>query len=384
MTPFPLHDRDLTILTAKAVGFRTIVRHEALDRRKESEIVRRKFLTTLLNLESLAVTDRNNLEIGSVLEEIAQSFEILLPVYHSDPEVLEIIIGTFRKEAVDYISIERELADWLQSMLEYSRRYLSSSSPQITIFLGAPELYDPPLDAPASAETRAIDSGRQITLYLRSNCLGLDSYFEIPGLLSHEFWCHSLSNFALLSVGDGCVPWTGSDPEDPWEEGWMDFVQNMILRSHDFPLPNSTCSIPYLHRATKEYESRRMEPHNGPIRSWGWGVALLVRRFFHQHYAKSDADDLFVELSVKLNFINILPKRKRSVVQFFDMHLSDRRERFVSIQMDLNKRVNAREKLVELISPAIPPKPEGGSFTRRSSIDINRLIMIVEKYIIDR
>lgn len=373
-----VHPYDLRLLTAKAISFRSLVRFEASDHAKLTGEARKTLLWNLTHLQSFAASDANDQDISAALEAIAQALEILLHLCF-DAQQVTAFVDHFRNEAAHYGSIHDELRSWIESMREYSIRYLPlNSTMKSEVFLGAPEWCDPPLETPISAVTQAVDVGRQITLYLNSKMLDFDGYFEIPGILSHEFWCHSLSSIQP-EEGDDAEPhvWCGCDPEDSWEEGWMDFIQNLVLRSHDFPVPRNYHSwlLPSLHKACSGYEVQRADPAKSYERSRGWGAALLAQKFFRQHYPAYSPDDLLIEFSVKINSFNRLPEVKRRIVDCFLKHLAYS-ERDQSVQASLDQLVRGRKELARLLSAGVRVDKS----THSASIDAWELFKAMENW----
>lgn len=374
--PRTVHPYDLRLLTAKAISFRTLVRFEASDHTKLGSEARKTLLWNLTHLQSFAASDANDQDLSAALEAIAQALDILLRLSF-DAQQVKAFVDHFRREAAHYGTIHDELQSWIESMRQYSIRYLPFiSTVRSEVSLGAPEWWDPPLQAPISAVTHAVDVGRQITLYLNSKMLDFDGYFEIPGILSHEFWCHSLSSIQPAD-GDDAEPyvWCGCDPEDSWEEGWMDFIQNLVLRSTDFPIPGNYYSwlLPPFHKACNGYEAQRADPAMGYERSRGWGAALHAQKFFRQYYSAYSPDDLLIEFSVKINIFNKLPEVKRRVVDFFLKHLAYP-ERDQSVQASLDQLVRGRKELAELLSASVRVDKS----SRTASIDVQQLLKIVE------
>jgi len=374
-SPREVHPYDLRLLTAKAVSFRTMVRFEASDRTKLAPQTRKTLLLNLTNLQSFMGLGSNDQDLSDSLEATAQTLEILLGLSIESQQVKR-FVDDFRSEARHYKSIRAELESWLDVMREYSLRYLPlASSLSLRILLAAPEWCDPPLEQIISAITHAQEEGRQITLYLRSDALDLDTYFEIPGILSHEFWCHSLSSIQASGQESEQAPWRGCDPEDSWEEGWMDFIQNTILRSPDFPTPPQyhTWLVPQLHKSCHGYEIQRADPANGHQRSRGWSAALHAQRFFHQCFPAYSPDEILIEFSVKINSINSLSGSKRVVVDLFLKHLAYS-EQDQSVQTSLNQLVRGRAELYHLISPCF----RIDTASRHVTIDVEGLLKIVE------
>ena len=337
--------------------------------------------STLSNLELFAAARETNSEIPAVLERVAQTFEMLLPLYYTDAAICSNFVQTFRSEASKYDSIERELgylaSDHAAVCTAVSTLPHRAPTPKIDLVLGAPELCEPPLIPAVSAVTHSTTGGgRQITIYLKSDSLDFESYFKIPSLLSHEFWCHALANLANLTPGQERSTWRGCDPQNPWEEGWMDFVQNLILRASDFPLPpgHLPCLTPPLYRASTLNEVLRADPANGIQRAAGWNSAMFVMSFFRQYYSRFRPDDLLIDLSLKLNAINELPEKKTRVVAFFRKYLAP--PDFgadAAVSYDRNM-VGRRNELFRLLAPVLDFRADG----RSVSIDVAKLLKIVE------
>jgi hypothetical protein len=367
--PVELHSTDIKALTAKAVLYRTILRYEA-DKSHARLRDRKNLLSTLVSTTQLFPMDDNQVEIPQILELFSHTLEVLLKasIYR---DLADDIVTAFREEAKDYGSIKEELDSWLKAMLTYSDRYLEPSlSGQPYLLLGAPEYCKPPLSLTISGVTHSVASGRRITIFLQPRPLDSDTYFEIPGLISHEFWCHSLGNTSEMPTG--AAPWNGCDPDDSWEEGWMDFVQNMIIRACDFPYP-PRCPpwlIPAFEQASTRYAFSRANPANGVERSRGWAAALHAQRFLRQRFA--DGDDIFIDVSLKVNAISGISAKKRSLVELFFGYLAfpvqDQ-----SVQASLDQLVTGRERLMDVIKPTLLPDSSG-----RLRIDVGRILKATE------
>jgi len=378
-----LHPHDLKILTAKAVCFRTVVRLEEKlftnDQGSESLAIRSRVLSILSDLELFAAAKIKDSEIASFLEDLAKTLEYLLGLYIENPLIRDEFIRTFRDEATSYRSIRQDLESWLQAMLQYARHYFEDSPcslPNIQLVLGAPELRDPPQTESLSAVTHWTESGRQITLFLRSDSMDFESFFQIPYLLSHEFWCHALSNICEGIEGSVPVPWRGCDPQDAWEEGWMDHVQRLILLASDFPMPphHLPCLVSPLYRASSQYEHARSDPSNGIHRSYGWSAAVLSASFFRQYFAAFKPDELLLDFSVKLNILKCLPERKGKALAFFKNHLSPPEFGNDDALSSDRNMLERRNRLFRRIAPFIFVR----SGTKAASIELIKFLSSLE------
>jgi len=374
-TPVPIHDRDLRVLTAKALSFRAIVRYEASSEGKLRAETRRPLLLHVSNLQALQACSRNGQDLHAALEEIAHALETYLQLHLESLQSAR-IVALFREDIPHYHSILHDLGAWLDSMLQYANRYVPTPpSPSPNILLGASQFQDPPTKEAISAVTQRIDVGRHITIYLKAEEIDFDRYFEIPCVLSHEFWCHSLSSIdSLGGVYGHC--WQGCDPEDSWEEGWMDYIQVEIYQAEDFPLPLHCHSwlLPALHKATQTYEDRT-RPENGFGRSRGWGAAYQTRRFFRQQYRENEPDEMFFRFSIDLNKLQCGPILKQRIVEFFLNYLANPEIPDPSFP-PMEQIVSRRKMLGSVLSSCLKSDSAG----RPERIDVTKLLRIVENY----
>ena len=139
-------------------------------------------------------------------------------------------------------------------------------------------------------ESRDGDTGaRKITVLLNPSKFPIDGFFAIPSLISHEFWCHGLSN-----LGE---PLKGCDPASEFEEGWMHYIQSIIFGKELEAILGGSLCIGSFEAHGNSFTGRLRT--STASREHGFRAAAELRYLLRT--ITSDADSALIEMSLDLN-----------------------------------------------------------------------------------
>src|SRR5215472_316817 len=148
-------------------------------------------------------------------------------------------------------------------------------------------------------------NSRKITLIFDLSTLDPVSFHSIPWILSHEFWCHCLADL-------GSVTKVGCDPTAAYEEGWMDSVQDGLIRSQSGSLFNASSLVRIIDFWEAYIVKRRTKASANVL--WGSEVAEHFLGLLIQKLPDLDPISLFRQISVDLNALVLDQDVKGQVV----------------------------------------------------------------------
>jgi hypothetical protein len=360
-------------LTAQAAAYRAFAQNErrlfSEQEGAESLPARSQVLNAIKAL--YAVSGLSGSDKEAFFEEIGDHLgSALRGFFEPGKGSLKFFLDDYQSETLKYGSIKDEVNSWLNRLRAAASQYLS---PKLTLDPSFP-LIDTRLEIDESI-TRGISgktepnisdsrvSDRTIVLSFNPSQFTQESYFAIPYVLSHEFWCHCLSRWYRPS-GEA-EQWRGCDPHDPWEEGWMDFMQTHLLRSKIVNETDAGATIESLFvKSCNQYSAARYEGGAHIERGLGYRAAerflrfLITReRLLFDDCGDTSVEDIFVKLSLDMNGLDIAPKLKRQfatwTLDFLDLDQLSQNGAAQSDQLLIQKR----KALTEIIARNIEQDP---------------------------
>jgi hypothetical protein len=146
---------------------------------------------------------------------------------------------------------------------------------------------------------------RDITLVFDLNNFDPMSLFSVPWVLSHEFWCHCLADLGAQQKG-------GCDPTAAFEEGWMDCVQDTIIRVEIQNIYGNANLVRLIDYWEKYIVQRKGKLSGNAM--WGFEVAEHFMELLVQKLNDLNPISLFCQLSLDLNALQLDQDVKGSFV----------------------------------------------------------------------
>jgi hypothetical protein len=323
----PLPEEDWA-LTAKAAAYRAFALHEVelfASGVGEEPAAKVETLKLIQGIHALKLeTPDGEAFFGEVGDHLSSSLKRL---FSPDSLALNYFLDSFRSETQKFGSIRDEINSWLTALLTVSNTYFTTADLIRPVLKLKCEI-DRDLKLGVSGKTEPNsgnlkEADRHIVLIFNPAAFDHESYFAIPYVLSHEFWCHGLSRWVRVQ-GPAADGWTGCSPLDSWEEGWMDYVQFQILKNQVTQvLPNPASLESLMVRYGNLYAVERYAGDELILRGNGYQAADSFHRFLNcrEKYlgidlTSSSADELFTLLSLDLNSIECDAKIKQSFVKW--------------------------------------------------------------------
>ena len=318
---------DEKVLTAKRLAFRNLVRLGfrlfARDDHSELSGLREDCIQQVARISGLQQTQENAVSLAQFLASLPEYFGKVLPdVFPPEKKAtLESFLAHVALETKECISIVEDCNSWLLALRNLGADYLG-------------RIVDVPVSMPATALSFDVDDksmldgagavtkqangtpGRLIELCFNPVDFSFASYYSTLCVLSHEFWCHALSRIRVhqeISPMPAQEVW-GCDPTDLWEEGWMDFVQSLILQSELDAIVGDPLHVAAFVENCPRFAIARNDPSRGQARSFGYRTALHFHRFLQQHFREADHFACLVRLSLEFNTIDCARDIKQDFV----------------------------------------------------------------------
>jgi hypothetical protein len=308
--PTKLHPVDEKTLTAKAVAFRVLSRHQ-FNWDKELDALG-KLKESIVAAGTLHKAEHANVGVpGFLREHFAYIETSVSPLLAKKSPLLGAYLSDLSEAHKRWISIAAEAEQWLRNIEALGTDYLKRYTMRKVKFPKT-RLYQQ-----VSADDCALrglggltleeNAERIIWLFYDAQTFHLASYFSIPYVLSHEFWCHALSRLdSAETTKKRTEEIFGTDPSNTFEEGWMDYVHIEILLREMPRIIGSELDETYFddHSRTS-HESRTNKP--GTIAAHhGYLVARRFHSFLEQNRNRlkiQDPWEVFLQLSLDLNLL---------------------------------------------------------------------------------
>lgn len=294
-----LPPRETKILTAKALVWRALANHER-ELIGRNEELRQSFHEAVSSIRAWPTLGEKEIMLPEFLSSFLSHMRASLAKFFKpdDQYLLERFLGHLE----ELIKTGRCLLDeshlWKQRLEVLAQPYLADCCAGVSV-PSVRLLFDTLKDSSPLEIEGKFDSDelghRRIHILFNVNRFASGGYFSIPSVLSHEFWCHCLTNLGSapdqgIKASGNCEPW------HPFEEGWMDHVQHRLLEMHIHSMVDEEyLSMFRLHgEAHKNY--RVQSSRN---RFLGAVAAMDFEHFLERHLP--DQPSLFLRISISLN-----------------------------------------------------------------------------------
>jgi len=346
--PTEIHLVDEKTLTAKALAYDVLARQEPNWLSERPDAVK-NLEQSIGGLSALAGASDAKVTLSKFLEQgIAHIESSLGLVIGRSSRLLVDYVGEMDRSLKTWPPLSKQSQAWLRSIHALGVRYLDQhtlkkeAAPRPNLFQDVkPEVCRLGALAGVTEEEHA---QRIIWIYYHPEEFKLESYFALPYVVSHEFWCHVLSR---LPPGRGGGTF-GCSSRHFFEEGWMDHVQLEILKREMVPILGG-----YERAGTFEWHCEAFH-HLRNNRSGyrpvlhGVQVARQFQAFLHQYRDElgiGDADVAFFQVSLDLNLLCDLDSAKsRLVIEVGDRLLTSgpREKERPSTARQLAKQIPSR------------------------------------------
>jgi hypothetical protein len=315
-----LHPRDEKVLTAKAIAYEALAgREQSL--RREGEDRFQEVDSSIGSIETLKRAGLAHISLDKFLQDAVDYLDARLTPTFEDPAALKAYIAHLKLVIRKPVSLTKQCQKWFAEMQTIGERYLKQYSlsldtlPKMQLGL---EVYRDCRLRGLSGKTDEKDGERVICVYYATKKFSFESYFAIPYILSHEFWCHGLSkrcsgqrNLAEEKLAFGC------SPRDAFEEGWMDSVQHRILLAEMERILGSSRLLPHFERHCTACYTERNDRATRSGLYYGTLVADYFWNFLEQwaiELGNVDARHLFFQLSLDINALDYPAEAKGELV----------------------------------------------------------------------
>lgn len=319
--------QDEKILTAKRLAFRNLWRLDrdlfVRDDHSEMKDVHQVCLQQVSIISVMQQTKENSVSLAEFLIGLPSYFErVLRNSFPPEKQAkLDMFLAHLGLEANQCVSIIDDCNCWLARLREHGADYLIRNVDVAVSIPATPLCFDvddrPMLDAAGGKTTQQGDwAERIVELCFDPKEFSIRSYFSALCVLSHEFWCHSLSRLRVHPEIPAAAPqesW-GCDPGDLWEEGWMDFVQSLILEWEIDGIVNDPMYVAAFFDNCGRFASSRNDPSCGHARSFGYRTAQHFYQFLRHSFRQTDHFACLVLLSLELNTIDCSSDLKKDFV----------------------------------------------------------------------
>ncbi|HKD82588.1 MAG TPA: hypothetical protein VKH81_23055 [Candidatus Angelobacter sp.] len=333
---YELNPQEELALTAQAAAYRAFAHHEvqlfAGRPGVEDLPARQQVLKAIGSLYAVRLPDTDRAAfIAQVAEHLGAS---LKNFFDPQKSALNYFLTTYKNEALKFSSIGTEVESWLAKFNKVAAGYFGPATierefPKLRLLFEIDERLKLGVSGRTELNTEDIKSAdRNIVIRFNPAQFNAESYFAIPYVLSHEYWCHGLSRWRHGSEGR-MVDWTGCSPLDSWEEGWMDFVQFQLLQR---VLENSDNDAAMDGQVFKHCSAAAVARYAGDekvLRGKGYQGAWALLRFLKTRVAQlmmrlnsMPPDELFLALALDLNALYIDARIKRNFVLWIAGYLS--------------------------------------------------------------
>jgi hypothetical protein len=319
--PSPLHPFDEHVVTAKAMAFSVLARHEQFWTDEQLPLLA-ELETTIGRAELLRKVARENVALQTFLEDFVANIESSVgPLVKKSPQPFDAYLSELQSVRNDWPPIAQQVQRWFDNLKAIGTDYLERFTTE------KPKLPPIRLEQSASPEhctlrgiggvTDEDGDGRCITLFYDRETFGKESFLSIPYVLSHEFWCHGLSRLVSKKTGteeqreedeEGeSDELFGTDPSNGFEEGWMDFVQLEILGTELRRFIGMPPFEALFHSRSASCQSERNSKKGNAVISHGVTVADRFYTFLEQSFDDLTARELksvFLRTSLDLNLLS--------------------------------------------------------------------------------
>jgi hypothetical protein len=315
-----LHPRDEKVLTAKALAYEVLAQREQ-SLRKEGDDRFREVDESIGSIETLPGAAEAQVSLNTFLGEALAYLDGRLTRTFKKAGPVKSYLAHLQQTIKNPVSITTQCQQWLAALHAIGARYLK----QYSLSPAAIPKMRLGMDVDSSCCLRGLsgkteeeDKERTIWVYYTTKEFRLESYFAIPYILSHEFWCHGLSKRCSGQKNPSEEPPVfGCSPKDAFEEGWMDFVQHQILSDEIRRIIGDGGLHPVFRRhCTGCYEERNDRAKRNDL-YYGGLVAEYFLGFLGQwseHLGGMDARHLFYQLSLDLNALGCSGEAKGELV----------------------------------------------------------------------
>ncbi len=348
-----LHPRDEKVLTAKALAYEVLAQREQ-SLRKEGEDRFTEVDLSVRSIENLPGAGAAHVSLDRFLDEALEYLERRLTPVFKKPAPVKAYLTQLQQTFKSPVRITTQCEQWLDALHGVGQHYLNeySLSPSAIPKMQLRQDVDQTCRLRGlSGKTEEEDDQRTIWVYYATKEFRLESYFAIPYILSHEFWCHGLSKRCSgeKNPSDQTTVF-GCSPKDAFEEGWMDYVQHEILLAEISKIVGGYRLAPVFARhCTACYEDRNDRVHRNDL-YYGTLVADYFLRFLEQLSAVVrgiDARHLFYQFSLDLNALDCSSDAKGEVLDELARRLgvqaSDEEIR-PSVALDYDRRIAGSRK----------------------------------------
>jgi hypothetical protein len=305
--PTHLHPVDEKTLTAKAMAFSVLLKHEHRWSKEEPG--------ALLRLEE-------SIRAAGVLQG-ASTASVGLPVFlkeHRDyirstvaplvakpSALLDPLLDDLDGVGRNFVPLSKQAERWLANIQTVGNEYLKRHA---TRKVKLPRIHLYHEANPSNCALRGLggvtheeNGERIIWLSYDPERFGRDTYFSIPYVLSHEFWCHAISRLPLKKGADRTSVF-GADPANAFEEGWMDYIQLGIFQ-RELSRIVATDLVHFDDHAESFHHERNRQPGNQFVHL-GVMAAKRFEALLDQHereWGLSDSTSTFLQASLDLNLL---------------------------------------------------------------------------------
>jgi hypothetical protein len=345
-------------LTAKAAAYRALADHEESLFAKagiEDHEAKTETLRLIRGIHNFKLASNDDLYLTEVGRQLGIN---LKPYFKPENVALELFLSSYTDEIKKYRSIKDEIEAWFNAFSSASSQYFRYGTDpkypalQLEYEIGGTTAMGLSARTEPSAEKK---DHRTIVLIFNPAKFDNESYFAIPYVLSHEFWCHGLSRWMSPPDSSSRQVWTGCSPQDSWEEGWMDFVQFEILKTAGPEVCKSATIESLVMHHSLGLCYARYAGDELILRGMGYRAADSFYRFVKSRERELDIDlnavsvtDLFTLFSLELNALDCGAKVKNNFVRWIWGFLNPNREERTWREGDLGL-VQQRETLLEIL-----------------------------------
>jgi hypothetical protein len=359
-----LSPRDRKILYAQAHAYVALAAHEhdlfSNVEGENQDSLRAVILADIVGLNQWQINNDEppDVFIAGVPQKLASSLAPKLGQRSSVGQFLSTMQGNIASGRTLEILIDQWFERTVALGEKYMKQYFAHRDivpPQLGIVLKI----DESLLTPPEGETVSLEGNtdhRNIFISLNPAKFVLETFFAIPALIFHEFWCHCLSD-----IGQ---PKSGCDPTAQFEEGWMHYVQSRIFeRELDKILPADP-NIGVFQSEGSAYTAARSK--TSAARLLGYRTAMEFRWLLRT--VNSDADGLLIQLSLDLNQAVHPPQFKnRFADRIADLLQTGARDSRPNLSVD-EQLVESQSSLAKLVVASI----------QSSQIDVNVLAKLLK------
>ena len=293
-----LSPRDQKILFAQAYAYVAFAsfEHEIFASVKPQDLdgIRSLMLTDILELHRWPACNSDE-SPEEFIESIPDRLSTALSARIADRHWIRGFRDAIQQSVDSGLGLIELIGMWFSNTLSLGGDYIDkyAQDPEIALpkFDLSVEINDGLAYSPAgkTAMSDAASDGRKITVFLDPANFEMGAFFAIPALISHEFWCHCLSN-----LGE---PIEGCEPGAAFEEGWMHYVQSIIFgREMPAILGRALCAGQFEFYANA-YTARLST--SSASREHGFLAAAQFRYLLRT--IAQDADSAIIQMSLDLN-----------------------------------------------------------------------------------